>query len=273
MTLLVVGGSGHLGGELCRQALSGGSAVVATYSRTPGRVPGVRWERLDIRDSAAVAALFDAVRPSTVVNAASDYRDWTVTADGAGFVAARSARLGARLVHVSSDALHSGRPQPYLDDERPSPVTPYGAAKAAAETAARVVDPAAVIARTSLIMGDADSKQVRLCLDLLSGATAGAFFSDEYRCPIDVSDLAAAVLELAGGDYAGLINIAGPDAVSRAELGQLVAKRYDLDASAMAVQTLAESGLVRPAEVRLDISRAQSTLHTTLRGVHEVLAH
>jgi dTDP-4-dehydrorhamnose reductase len=151
-------------------------------------------------------------------------------------------------------------------------VTPYGAAKAAAETAVRVVDPAAVIARTSLIMGDADSKQVRFCLDLLTGAAAGAFFSDEYRCPIDVSDLAAALLELAGSGYAGLINIAGPDTVSRVELGQLVAKRYDLDASAIPVTTLAEAGVVRPAEVRLDISRAQSTLHTTLRGVHELLA-
>jgi dTDP-4-dehydrorhamnose reductase len=37
-------------------------------------------------------------------------------------------------------------------------VTPYGAAKAAAETAVKCVIPDAVIARTSLIVGDGDSK-------------------------------------------------------------------------------------------------------------------
>jgi dTDP-4-dehydrorhamnose reductase len=272
LTLLVVGGSGHLGAEVCRQALSAGTVVVGTYCRVPGPVPGMRWERLDIRDRVAVAALVDVVRPSTVVNCAYDYSKWTVNADGAAHVAAESARVGARLVHVSSDALHSGRHEPYLDDDPPSPVTAYGAAKAAAETAVRLVDPAAVIARTSLIIGDAQSKQVRLCLDLLTGRAAGALFSDEYRCPIDVSDLATAVLELAASDYAGLLNVAGPDTVSRAELGQLVARRYGLDAAALPTQTLAEAGLARPAEVRLDISRAQSTLRTRLRGVREVLA-
>ena len=187
-------------------------------------------------------------------------------------MAAESARVGARLVHISTDALHGGRPEPYPDDTPPSPVTPYGAAKAAAETAVRLVDPSAAVVRTSLIMGDADSKQVRLCLDLLTGAVAGAFFSDEYRCPIDVSDLAGAVLELAASDFAGLVNVAGPDAVSRAELGRLVAKRYGLDASSMPVWTLAEAGLLRPGDVRLDSSLARSTLRGPLRGVHELLA-
>jgi dTDP-4-dehydrorhamnose reductase len=272
LTLLVVGGSGHLGGEVCRQAWSAGAVVVATFGRAAGTVPGVRWERLDITDAGAVAALFTAVRPSTVVNAAYDYASWTVNADGAGHVAVWSARVGARLVHVSTDALHSGRPTPYLDSEPPSPVTSYGAAKAAAETAVRLLDPAAVIVRTSLIMGDAESKQVRLCLDLVAGRIPGALFSDEYRCPIDVSDLAGAVLELAASDYAGLLNVAGPDAVSRVELGRLIAKRYGLDAATVPARTLGEAGLVRPANVRLDITLAQSTLRTHLRGARELLA-
>jgi dTDP-4-dehydrorhamnose reductase len=272
LTLLVVGGSGHLGAEVCRQALSAGTVVVGTYCRVPGPVPGVRWERLDIRDRVAVATLVRLVHPSTVVNTAYDYGKWTVTADGAAHVASASAEVGARLVHLSSDALHGGRSTPYLDDEPPTPVHPYGAAKAAAETAVRLVDPSAALVRTSLIVGDAESKQVRLCLDLLTGEAAGALFSDEYRCPIAVEDLADAVLELAASDYAGLLNAAGPDAVSRPELGGLVARRYGLDASRIPECTLAEAGLVRPAEVCLDISRAQSTLRTRLRGVREVLA-
>lgn len=74
------------------------------------------------------------------------YDDWTVTADGAAHVALAAAEVGARLVHLSSDALHGGRPTPYADDDPPSPVNAYGAAKAAAETAVRAIDPGAYLA-------------------------------------------------------------------------------------------------------------------------------
>ena len=83
----------------------------------------------------------------------------------------------------------------------PTPVYPYGAAKAAAETAVRAIDPRAVLVRTSLIVGDERSKQVQLCLDPLGGRAR--LFTDEVRCPIAVDDLAGAVLELAAADYAG----------------------------------------------------------------------
>ncbi|HEX6870749.1 MAG TPA: sugar nucleotide-binding protein, partial [Micromonosporaceae bacterium] len=206
MTLLVVGASGLLGAQLCREALAraaraGATAtgpVVGTYHRRPGDLAGVAWHRLDLRNRAAVADLVAAVRPTVVINCGYRYDEWAVTADGAAHVAAASAATGARLVHVSSDAVHAGRPAAYSDGEPPTPVFAYGAAKAAAETAVRVLDPSAVVVRTSLILGDADSQQIRLCLDLLTGRTAGFLFSDEVRCPVAVTDRAAAVWELAG---------------------------------------------------------------------------
>jgi dTDP-4-dehydrorhamnose reductase len=168
--------------------------------------------------------------------------------------------------------VHGGRPEPYGDDEVPTPIYPYGAAKAAAETAVVAIDPAAVLVRTSLIVGDERSKQVQLALDLTTGRARGALFTDEFRCPIDATDLAAAVLELAGGDYAGLINVAGPQAVSRADLGRLVAARYGLDPATVPVCTIAESGMgARPAAIRLDSTRAAALLKTPLRGVGEAL--
>ncbi|HEX5540133.1 MAG TPA: sugar nucleotide-binding protein [Micromonospora sp.] len=163
-------------------------------------------------------------------------------------------------------------PEPYADDEPPTPRYPYGAAKAAAETAVRLVDPGAALVRTSLIIGDERSKQIQLCLDALSGASAVRLFSDQIRCPVGVDDLAAAVRELVGSDYAGLINVAGPEAVSRVELGVLVARRYGLDPAQLATSTTAESGLSGPAEVRLDSSRAAGLLKTHLRGVSKLLA-
>ncbi|MEV6488191.1 sugar nucleotide-binding protein [Actinoplanes sp. NPDC051633] len=258
-SLLVVGASGYLGGEVARLAVAGGWEVTGTSSAD-----------LDITSAAAVRSYVDALRPDVVVNAAYRVSDWAVTADGAANVAV--AARGLRLVHVSSDALHAGRPEPYGDAEPPTPIYPYGAAKAAAETAVRAVNPGAAVVRTSLIVGDERSHQVRLCLDLATGRRPGALHTDEFRCPIGVTDLAAAVLELAGSDWAGPINVAGPQRMSRAELGALVAASHGLDPASVPTRTIAESGIgPRPANVVLDSTRAAAMLSTELRRAAEVV--
>ncbi|MEV0154527.1 sugar nucleotide-binding protein [Micromonospora sp. NPDC050686] len=269
MNLLVVGASGFLGGEVCRQAVAAGRRVVGTYHSAVVGAPAVEPRRLDVTDRAAVRALLTEVRPDAVVGTSYRYDDWRVTADGAANVAYAAAEVGARLVHLSSDALHAGRPTPYADDDVPTPVNAYGAAKAAAETAVRVVDPGAALVRTSLIVGKG-SKQIQLCHDGLAGRVT--LFTDEVRCPIHVADLAAAVLELVSTEYAGLLNIAGPDPVSRAELGLLVARRFGLDTAALKTTTTVAAGLHRSTDVRLDSTRAAALLRTRLRGVSELLA-
>jgi dTDP-4-dehydrorhamnose reductase len=269
VTLLVVGVSGFLGGEVCRQAAAAGERVVGTYHSAAVEPPGVEPRRLDVRDRSAVRRLVTEVRPDAVVSSAYVFGDWATTADGAAHVAYAAAEVGARLVHISSDALHAGRPEPYADDEPPAPVFPYGAAKAAAETAVRAIDPGAALVRTSLILGEG-SKQITLCLDALAGRAS--LFTDEIRCPVDVTDLAAATLELLATEHAGPLNVAGPDPVSRAELGLLVARREGIDPAGMETTTSAASGRLRPIEVRLDSSRAVGLLRTRLRGVQELLA-
>ncbi|MFI7599708.1 SDR family oxidoreductase [Actinoplanes sp. NPDC049681] len=267
MRTLVVGASGHLGGEVARLASAAGGEVVGTA--TTG---ATGWSPLDVTDRAAVHTLISSVRPQLIVNTAYRADSWTICADGAANVALAASTVGARLVHVSTDAVHAGRPDPYGDDEPPSPVYLYGAAKAAGETAVRAIDPAAVVVRTSLIIGDQRSKQVQLALDLTTGRKQGALFTDEYRCPIDATDLAAAILELAASGYAGAINVAGPEALSRAGLGRLVAAAHGLDPEAVPTCTIAEGGLgARPGNLLLDSTRAAGLLKTPLRPASEAL--
>ena len=265
MTVLVVGASGYLGSEVAALASASGRPVAGTSTTGSGG-----WSRLDITDRSATLELLAAVRPQLVVNAAYRASSWAACADGAAHVALAAAAVGARLVHVSTDALHAGRPKPYLDAEPPTPIHAYGAAKAAAETAVAAIMPAAAIVRTSLIIGDGRSAQIQLALDIATGRRAGALFTDEFRRPVAVRDLAAAVLELAGDGYQGLINVAGPETMSRAELGRRAAAAHGLDPAAVPTSTTAESGLVaRPGTVLLDSALAESLLKTRLRPASE----
>jgi len=63
---------------------------------------------LDIRLRNDVTALARRTRPEVVINAAYRQSDWKATADGGMHVALAAAAAGARLVHVSSDAVFSG---------------------------------------------------------------------------------------------------------------------------------------------------------------------
>jgi dTDP-4-dehydrorhamnose reductase len=245
-SLHITGASGYLGSEVLRQA------------------PAATGERVEIRDAEAVRALLGRLRPKVVIHTA--YRQdgegaWETTVDGAENVARAAAEVGARLVHLSTDVVFDGlKGLPYVEEDVLCPVTEYGRAKAEAERRVLVACPGALVVRTSLIVGGPGfptSKHEQVALD-----STTTFFEDEIRCPIQVGDLAAALLELAELDVFGVLHVAGADAVSRAEFAELVAGRPVRRAPAPAG---------RPLDCSLDSSRASAFLRRDLRGVRTVL--
>ncbi|UNZ18195.1 sugar nucleotide-binding protein [Streptomyces sp. 891-h] len=272
MTILIVGGSGFLGTELVRQARSAGHTAVATYSTEPGAASPTAWCPLDLRDAGSLDATMAEVNPRIVINASSGRADWAVTAEGPLQLAMVAAKHGSRMVHVSSDAVFSGTGRVHYDEScLPDPVTPYGAAKAAAETGVLAVHPKAAIVRTSLIIGHGRSVHERLVHQLAAGAFDGTLFTDDIRCPVHVSDLAAALLELALSGAAGIHHAAGADALSRHELGVLIAQRDGLDVSRLPAGLRAESTVPGALDVRLDSQTTQRSLRTRLRGARDFL--
>jgi dTDP-4-dehydrorhamnose reductase len=267
-SVLITGATGHLGAALADRAAAAGWAVTGTYFTAATAAAS---ERLDIRDRRAVRDLVAKVRPGVVVHTAAGRDDWRVMADGAAHVALAAAAAGARLVHVSTDAVFSGRRVHYDEAALPDPIYRYGAAKAAAETAVTAIDPLAAVVRTSMILGHGTGQHERLTHDLAAGRARGALFTDMVRVPVHVDDLADALLEVARLDYRGVLNVAGPDAISRYDLGVLVARRDGLDPARLPAATIAESGLSLARDVRLDCTRARSLLTVRLRGVHEFL--
>lgn len=272
MTVLVIGGSGFLGTELLRQARSVGRSTAATFNSRPGGAPGTSWHHLDLQEPRRIDEVLDAVQPSMVINSSSGDNNWAVTADGPGRLAQSTARRGIRLVHVSSDAVFSGnRGSSYDEPALPDPVTPYGAAKGAAETAVRLLHPAAVVVRTSLIIGDGGSAHERVVHELAAATRSGALFTDDVRCPVHVADLAAALWELATSRVAGIAHVAGSEALTRYQLGVLIARRDGLDPSLLPAGRRADTRLPGALDVRLDCRATQQRLRTRFRGAREFL--
>jgi dTDP-4-dehydrorhamnose reductase len=243
--------------------------VTGTCFSTP---TGPDLVRLDVRDRAATRDLVCRLHPDVVVHTAVAIGDWATIADGSAHVALAAQEAGARLVHLSSDAVFPGSPDPYDETAVPQPVHAYGAAKAAAETAVRAIAPEATVVRTSLVLGDGRSPQEAIVHEMLDGTRDGVLFTDEVRCPIHVHDLADALLELAAGDRPGILNVAGTQAVDRHQLGVLIARHLGRDPAGLRAGTQAQLGLVRPGDVRLSVGRAQALLRTPLRAVTDFLA-
>jgi dTDP-4-dehydrorhamnose reductase len=274
--LLITGGTGYLGAELVRQASIGAWDVSATFfSRRPEH-EGVSWLALDIRDQAAVQRVFAELCPDAVIHTAYRQRGpelWSTSAEGAGIVAHAARSIGARLIHMSSDALFDGERQGrYSEDDDPSPISAYGEAKAAAEQMVARADPQALIVRTSLIYGGGTpGPHEQLVFDALEGRADIAFFTDELRCPIVVDDLAAALLELVRMERSGRLHVAGADVVSRYEFARLVAAAHGQNPAQLRAALSAVSGSQRPRNCALDSSMAQQLIRTRLRGIREVL--
>lgn len=274
--LLITGAAGFVGQELARRAVGRFAPVWATWRlRQPAPLEDVCFERLDVTDQIAVERLMQRLRPAAVIHAAyrKDGPDaHAVTATGAGFIARAAAKIGARLVHISTDMVLDGENPPYDERSQPAPIHPYGLAKAEAEELVRHFAPDAAIVRTSLVcrLEPPDPVTDWIVSSLVSRAPI-TLFTDEIRCPVWLDDLADALLELAQGDFAGVINVAGPQALSRYEMGVRLARRFGLDPAGLRAGLSGQSTPPRPRDLTLDTRLARQLLQTRLRSFDEGL--
>jgi dTDP-4-dehydrorhamnose reductase len=241
VNLHVTGASGYLGSELVRLR------------------PDATTERVEVRDAGAVSDLFVRLRPDAVIHTAYRQDEDDVNTVGSENVARAAASVGARLVHISTDVVFDGRKgAPYVEEDPLSPLTEYGHAKAEAEIRVALAHPEALLVRTSLMYGGGTPSKH----ELAARDPGYTFYTNEVRSPVQVTDLAQALLELAELDTSGPLHVAGADDVSRAEFAELITGGPVRSAQAPAT---------RPLDCSLDSSRARRLLTTPLRGVRDVL--
>jgi dTDP-4-dehydrorhamnose reductase len=277
MKLFVTGGSGYLGAAILKRAPTDWQ-IAATYVTHPIARKNVAAFYLDVRDADAVQRAIDAARPDVVIHTAAQMTGAAliaVNADGARNVARAARQIGAQLVHLSSDVIFDGEHAPYDETAEPHPLIPYAISKARAEEIVRAEFSSARIVRTSLIYGfDPMDPRTRQTLD----GEMPRLFTDEFRCPIFVDDLADALIELAQlhpvfFEKTGfsVLNLAGAQRISRYDFGIALAQKFRV-APKFSPARSASHPTPRPRDCTLDISRAQKILQTKLRGVAEVLA-
>jgi dTDP-4-dehydrorhamnose reductase len=215
---------------------------------------------IDVRQRERVIEEIRDWRPTAIVHLAYRKGDRQTIVEGSRNVAEVAEICGARLVHVSSDAVFGGRDMPYREHDIPHPINDYGVMKLEAERAVTAQCPSAVVVRTSLLYGTRRPAQIQMDVErAITGQKAMRFFTDEYRCPAHAIDVAAALSSLAARpDIRGPLNIAGPEAISRADLAETFARWMGLDPRFLSTGSQALAGTIRPARVVLDTTLAAS---------------
>jgi len=292
--VLVTGAGGQVGTEVAR-VLAGRAEVIAL-----GR------DTLDVSDPAQLVARIREAAPQAIVNAAAytavDRAEnepeaaHTVNAVAPAIMAAEARRLGALLVHFSTDYVFDGTKRaPYLETDETHPLGVYGSTKRGGERAVLESGAAAIVLRTAWVYGPHGRNFMLTMLRLAAKGDPLRVVDDQRGAPTTSLAIARAVGSLlATGSKGGEISAeslaragaerglyhatAGGDttwfAFARAIFEERARTTPGFAAPALAPITTAEypTPAKRPAYSVLDNGKLERTFGIALGGWREGLA-
>jgi dTDP-4-dehydrorhamnose reductase len=283
-SLLIVGGSGFIGQHLAKAARTSWKVHVADQSVQ--RAIDCLYP-IDVTNVAGVRRLCETIRPSAVVNLAaiSDIdrcerepdQARAVNVQGTENVATECAKMGSRLVFLSSAAVFDGCQHGYREDDPVSPLSIYGQTKVEGEKAIGEILPSAVLLRPALVLGYSHSKGTNALLnkwvDRWSQRNLVTVPSEEYRNPIDAATLARIILLLAESPSSnGIYHVGALDSASRYEIARKVAKELGYPESLVVPQREPSPGRApRGRDHFLLTDRIRETCRIPLGATDEVV--
>lgn len=297
--MLVVGGSGYLGQHLLAALASpggGGGGVdvdvaFTHHSEAAPRqlldaLPRLRAFRVDLRSGDGledIAASFG--QPHVIVNCAAISVPRACEMDPAAAMATNipsslvnwSLSFGnskSLLIHLSTDQVYEGVKSFYKEEDETLPVNMYGKSKVASEKFITENCPNYAILRSSIIYGPqtispvAKSLPIQWMDGVLSQRQQVDFFNDEYRCPVYVKDMVDVILALTkkwlsdGKTIQVLLNVGGPDRVSRLQMAESVAdvRGYSHSIIKSVPASSVNRGVASPSDISMDITRLTQML-------------
>ncbi|RTL57733.1 MAG: dTDP-4-dehydrorhamnose reductase [Rhodocyclaceae bacterium] len=277
---LLLGKNGQLGWELQR-ALAPLGDVIAL-----GR------DEADLADTDSLSAQVEALRPQVIVNAAAytavdkaeaeEPLAQAINGDAPAHLAQLAHKLGARLIHYSTDYVFAGdKAEPYTEADTPAPLSAYGRSKLAGEQAVLAASPRNFVFRTCWVYGRHGGNFVKTILRLAKEKDALRVVHDQVGAPTPaalIADITAQVLgqvlrrpgEVPAG---GLYHLAaGGETSWHGFATEIVreARRLGLEAKLMAeaIAAIPASGYPlpapRPANSRLDCAKLSTIFNLNL---------
>ncbi|GAC1439638.1 MAG: dTDP-4-dehydrorhamnose reductase [Mycobacteriales bacterium] len=164
----------------------------------------VGWERIVRSDDPGHRLVVVNCAAYTAVDAAETDEEaaYAVNAAGPALLATACAKVGARLIHVSTDYVFPGdATTPYEVDAPTGPKGAYGRTKLAGEQAVREILPdASYVVRTAWLYGATGKNIIKTMIRLERERDTVAFVGDQTGSPTWSRDLAAGLLSLAGAE-------------------------------------------------------------------------
>lgn len=283
MKAVVIGASGLVGCHLMRVGRQRGWHAVGTYHKfaQPGLIP------LQLINAYGVRSLLAESRPNLVFlpafRSSVDYCEqnpdetYHINVAGSLNVVTVAAEIGAKLIFYSSDYIFDGTAGPYRETDKPNPICIYGQQKLEVEQAISQLMQDYLILRITVVYGWENQKKnfVYRVLETLEGKQLLKVPHDQVGSPTLVDDIAEASCRLVEAGAVGVFHIAGPDRMSRYQLGVEAARAFGLPAEYIIPVTTAELGQAapRPLEAGMVCDRLVNTLNWNLHGVLDGLAH
>ena len=271
MKVLVTGSNGLLGQKLSDLLLKENVDFMATgqgYNRYPKKM---NYQSMDITNLEDYSVIED-YKPSVIINTAAmtnvdlceseNKACMELNVHSVEKLVSVANKIGAQLIHLSTDFIFDGKKSMYTEDDKPNPLSFYGNSKYLAEQYIIQNSHNYSIVRTVLVYGIvADMSRTNIVLwakGALEKQQEIKVVNDQFSTPTLAEDLAMGCYLIAQQKANGIFHIAGKDYMSIYELVQRVAKHYGLSTDCMTASdsTTLNQPAKRPPITGLDISKA-----------------
>jgi dTDP-4-dehydrorhamnose reductase len=200
------------------------------------------YTQLDITKKSDVKSLLSSFHPTVIINAAGatnvdwceQHRDeaWKVNVVGVENLIEAARRVGAHLIHISTDYVFDGKRGPYSEEDTPSPLSYYGKSKLASENSLRIANIPYTIIRTIVLYGNGVGVKENFPLWVLKNLRSHATIrcaDDQISNPTHINDLTYAVIKAYELNRNGVYHVCGAERISRYDFAVRTAEVFGLD--------------------------------------------
>jgi dTDP-4-dehydrorhamnose reductase len=202
------------------------------------------YNQLDITNRSDVKSLISSFQPNVILNAAAatnvDWCEsnreeaWKVNVTAVENLAEATRKVGAHLIHVSTDYIFDGKNGPYDETTKPNPLGYYGKTKLASENVVRSAEIHHTIVQTIVLYGSGIGVKANFALWVINSLKAGKqiqVVDDQFGNPTYVGDLALGMIKSFELNREGIFHIGGGDQLSRYAFAIEVAAIFGFDAT------------------------------------------